>query len=379
MQISDFILQHMEPILVEWERFASTLQPAAAGMSGTALRDHAREILEAVARDLRTPQTAAEQMHKSLGHAPPLPGAPTTAAESHAVLRAQSGFDIIQLVAEYRALRASVLRLWAASDSSAAPEVQDLIRFNEAIDQAIVESVEQFHSQVERSRNLLLGVLGHDMRAPLNAIVMTASYLAALNLGGEVSKAAQRLLRGGASIQALLNDLVDFNRSKLGMGIKIVPTHIDLAAEVGFELEQLRMVHADCAIEFEASPGNHGYWDAGRIKQVARNLVSNAIRYGDPQSPVHVLAYGTLAEARLEVTNSGPEIPLAETSRIFDPLWRGTDDSGKGDGLGLGLFIVREIVDAHAGDIEVSSRAGRTTFTIRLPRRGAVESGLGGD
>ena len=115
MRLHDFILRDMESILVEWEAFAATLFPAAASMTPLALRDHAKQILEAVATDLSTPQTKQAQVDKSLGRAPKLMEAPETAAQTHAVLRARSGFDINQLAAEYRALRASVQRLWTGA------------------------------------------------------------------------------------------------------------------------------------------------------------------------------------------------------------------------------------------------------------------------
>ena len=113
MRLADFILGNMETILGEWEEFAATLLPAAGDMTTLALRDHAKEILEAVAKDLRTPQTEEAQAEKSKGWAPTLTGAPETAAQTHAVLRARSGFDINQMAAEYRALRASHARLRA--------------------------------------------------------------------------------------------------------------------------------------------------------------------------------------------------------------------------------------------------------------------------
>ncbi len=112
MRLADFILQEMETIVAEWEAFAATRVPAATGLSAAALRDHAHQILNAVAKDLRTPQTRHEQSEKSRGNAPVIEAAPETAAQTHAVLRARAGFDINQLVAEYRALRSSVLRLW---------------------------------------------------------------------------------------------------------------------------------------------------------------------------------------------------------------------------------------------------------------------------
>jgi hypothetical protein len=113
----------------------------------------------------------------------------------HGFLRARAGFTVNQLAAEYRALRASVLRLWMDDCVPEAPEFDDIIRFNEAIDQALAESITSFNGQIEQNRNLLLGMLGHDMRSPLQAIQVTSSYLAALNAGAQVSKAAGRLIR----------------------------------------------------------------------------------------------------------------------------------------------------------------------------------------
>jgi signal transduction histidine kinase len=231
MRLADFILRDMESILVEWEAFASTLFPAAS-MTPLTLRDHAKQILEAVAKDLSTPQTKQAQIDKSLGRGPKLMEAPETAAQTHAVLRARSGFDINQLASEYRALRASVLRLWIEAFQPDKLNLEDVIRFNEAIDQALAESIGFFSEQVDRARNLLLGMLGHDMRNPLNTIQLTASYLAALNAGAEVSEAASRLIRSGACMKALLDDLVDFNRTKLGLGINIALANVDLAGRV---------------------------------------------------------------------------------------------------------------------------------------------------
>jgi hypothetical protein len=145
-----------------------------------------------------------------------------TAAQEHGTGRAESGFSVEELVAEFRALRASVILLWTEEQVTVgADEIEELIRFNEAIDQALSETITFFSEQVNRARNLLLGMLGHDMRNPLNAIQMTASNLATLNAGTEVSEAASRLIRSGASMKALLDDLVDFNRTKLGLGINI--------------------------------------------------------------------------------------------------------------------------------------------------------------
>lgn len=365
MRLADFILQNMETILQEWEAFAATL-PAAAGMSVADRRDHAKQILEAVAADIQTTQTAQAQAEKAKGQVRRDPTAPETAAETHGSLRARHGFDINQLVAEYRALRAAVLRLWLESAPRDVFSFDDMLRFNEGIDQAIAESVAFFNDQVERSRNLLLGMLGHDMRSPLNTIVTTASYLSALNAGREVTEAAKLLIRSGASIQGLVDDLVDFNRTKLGLGINIVVGETDLAEVVGNELEQLRAAHAGRRIELNLSGNTRGEWDAKRLQQLLRNLVSNALKHGIADSTVRVSLQGDGDTVRLEVANDGPRLEQTSLEELFDPLKRG---SGSGDGLGLGLFIVREITLAHGGELTVRCQEKETCFCVTLPRR----------
>ncbi|MDB6073568.1 MAG: two-component sensor histidine kinase [Verrucomicrobiaceae bacterium] len=308
MRLADFIPKHMEKILTEWEAFAATLLPAAGDMTSLALRDHAQLILEAVVTDLGTFQSKKAQSEKSKGLAPQVAGAAETAAQTHAVLRAGSGFDINQLVAEYRALRASVLELWMDNGALETSGVEDIIRFNEAIDQAIAESVGHFHRSVDRYRNLLLGMLGHDMRSPLNAIQLTASYLNSLDAGEEVSESAARVMRSGASMQALLDDLVDFNRLSLGLGLKVVASEIDLAPVVACELEQLRAANPHYQIEMTTSPDIRGRCDALRIQQLLRNLVSNAINYGSRDKPVRVNLRCEEAHICLEVINWGPPL-----------------------------------------------------------------------
>lgn len=154
MRLADYIDNCAETILAEWESFAATRVPSASTMGTLALRDHAPQILHAIAADLRMYQSAAEQTAKSHGLAPIIPDAPHTAAEAHGALRAQSGFSMTQLVSEYRALRASVLRLWMASEGTSHDFtlLHDVIRFNEALDQAVAESVDYFSREVERSR-----------------------------------------------------------------------------------------------------------------------------------------------------------------------------------------------------------------------------------
>ncbi|MFM0512885.1 ATP-binding protein [Paraburkholderia sp. RL17-373-BIF-A] len=371
MRLADFISRDMEAIVAQWEAFAATLLPAAARIEPMGLRDHAQQILEAVAKDLRTSQSSEVQREKSLGGGPSLIAASETAAQTHALLRARAGFNINQLAAEYRALRASVLRLWMDDCQPENPDLDDVIRFNEAIDQALAESVTCFSAQVEQSRNLLLGMLGHDMRSPLQAIQLTASYLAALNAGERVSEAAGRLIRSGARMQALLDDLGDYNRTRLGFGINVVPKSVDLADVLADEVDELRAVHPERQIDLHVSGNSQGVWDGQRLQQLLGNLVQNAIKYGAQDTPVRITVTGDVKHVRIEVSNCGPAIERATLSRVFDPLVRGADQQGgcdSGGGLGLGLYIASEIAKAHHGAIEARSDRTETSFSVLLPR-----------
>ena len=221
-----------------------------------------------------------------------------------------------------------------------------------------------------QARNLLLGMIGHDMRTPLQTIQLTASYLAALNAGARVSDAARLLINSGGRIRALLDDLIDFNRSNLGLGIHIAPTAVDVAGLFADELKQLRAAYPERRLELEVSGGTQGVWDGQRLQQLLGNLVVNAITYGAPDAPVRVVVMGQEADIRFEVRNAGAAIEPGSLIEIFDPLTRSTQAGRKSAGshLGLGLHISHAIVEAHGGEIEARSEPEETVFAVRLPR-----------
>ncbi len=365
MRLGEFILSCEEAILTEWEQYASTLLPAANSMSAVRLRDHAGQLLRVIAKDLGQSQTAFQQSEKSRGKAPVDPALPDTAAELHAILRAQDGFDINQMAGEYRALRASVLRLWAAQAKFQSTDFEDMLRFNEAIDQALAESIASFSAEVERSRNLLLGMLGHDMRNPLMAILLTARHVVRMNTGADLSAVGERLLKSGGRMRALLDELVDFSRTRLGVGISIRRSQVDLRSVFTDELDLVRAAYPESRVELVVSGDTAGHWDGSRIHQVLGNLVSNAVKYGSSE-PVMVHLSGTPEAVVFTVENTGKPIPAEHLATLFDPLTRaGKEDD---DGLGLGLYIVEQIVIAHGGRIEVLSGNTVTNFTVTLPR-----------
>ena len=367
MKLSEFIARDMNAILAAWDSFAGTLLPAAADMNAKALRDHAEEILRAVIEDIESAQTLEEQIKKSQGRAFRPLDAPRTAAETHAFLRERSGFDINQMASEYRALRASVLRLWTEACKPNSPNGDQMVRFNEAIDQALAESVAFFGNVMKEERNLLLGMLGHDMRNPLNVIQLSATHLTNLNVGDPVSAVATRISRSSAQLRSLLDDLIDFNRTNLGLGLHIAPVAVDLEQLLENVLEQLRASHPNRKIALQVSGNVKGVWDPHRIHQMIDNLVINALKHGAHDAPIEVMLVGQPTEVTFSVRNRGRAIEPATLKHLFEPLVRGTRDNEHGS-LGLGLFIVRQIAVAHGGDINVHSDEAATVFTVRLPR-----------
>lgn len=371
MRLAEFILHDMDAILLEWDAFAIAHISAAAGMTPEAVRDHAKQILTAVAKDLSTFQTKHAQAEKSKGLARVRNGAAETAAEMHAGLRAANGFDINELVAEYRALRASVLRQWREACRGDVLNLEDVVRFNEAIDQAIAESIASFTAQVDQARNMVLATLSHDMRNPLSTIAMVASYLKDLRVGADISTVLPVLTSATKEMSLLLDDMIDLKRTMLGMGIKIALADIDLATAFANELELLRAAHPDRRLALEVVGNTFGRWDGPRLQRVLRNLVSNAIKYGTQDSPVRTVIDGNATELRIGVTNKGPTIQREDLEHIFDPFKRccAAEPSKASDtSLGLGLFIVREVARAHGGSVSVRSDDGITLFEVLLPR-----------
>jgi len=376
MGLSDFIANNNALIVDECEAFARTLGPVAEDMDRAALRDHLGEILGAIAADMKVPQTETERKEKSKGHAPSDPDeADVPAAQTHGGLRAASGFDVTQTAAEYRALRASVIRLWLSTSPSLGPtQVEELTRFNEAMDQALAETLLQFANAAAESRNLFLGVLSHELRTPLGTIVGSAeSLLYVANQHPPLRDASHRILRGGLRIKSILDDLLDFVRSGVKGGMRLSPADVrmdDLCARVAREVEA---AFPGSSIELTQEGDMAGCWDEQRIAQAVSNLMSNAIKYGAQDVPIHVTLVGIARdEVMVEVHNRGAEIPPEKLESMFQPLVRGAGSDPTGYSLGLGLFIVREIATAHGGVVEVASSGDGTIFSIRLPRTHAA-------
>ncbi len=360
--LAEFIDDERAQIVADWEAFARTLLPAAVGMSGPALRDHADQILTAIIHDMRSRQSAAEQAEKSKGR-----GEAQHLGEIgqlHAALRIEDGFKVSQLVAEY--LRASVLRLWEKSGT----DPGGVTRFNESIDEALTEAVQSFTETTEHFRDQSLGILSHDLRNPLSAIVMGATLLmGSEKLDDQCLRIATRMFSSANRMGRMIADLLDLTRTRFGDRIPIVRTPIDLDPLCRQVLSELEGLRAPGDLRFTAKGDLHGEWDGDRVAQVLSNLVSNAIQHGGKSDPIDVVASGLRAEVVLEVHNGGATIPPTALNTMFNPMVRHQGPFQTNAGLGLGLYIASQVVLAHGGTLEVTSTDARgTTFTARLPR-----------
>lgn len=375
MRLADFIETNTEPILTEWVTFAKSCAPAAMTMDPAALKDHALGVLKEIVADLRTPQTDAEQSEKSKGNADSSPEETDTAAEAHGSGRAVSGFTIGEMVSEYRALRASVIRLWtdAVGNLTRGDDLEDLMRFNEAIDQALAESITRYTQDLDHSKEMFLAILGHDLRSPLGTVIMASQFMLETGELGEPHRTlTTRIVRSAKRMNRMVGDLLDFTRSRLGSGVPIVRAEMDLSKEVTHAVEEMTSAHPECLIELDTSGDLRGQWDCARIGQVLANLLGNAVQHGVAASTVAVTARGSAKEVVLRVHNRGQTIPASELPGLFSPFKRLGVNPAPGDAsssLGLGLYIAERIVTAHGGTIDAqSSDEGGTAFTVHLPR-----------
>ena len=374
MRLSTFIRDNNGPIIREWESFAKTLVSTSPNATPLALRDHIKEILAFIASDIESAQTQSEQVQKSHGEKPE--GPKPTAAEVHASLRHAGGFNLDQMVSEYRALRASVIKLWdlALTDISRADH-NDQTRFNEAIDQAMTESIRDYSEKMDHSRNLFLGILSHDLRTPLGAILMSAQLTPKIGRLNERQTMLQSQISDSAGRAAeIVTHLLDITKARLGSGIPILKAPMDMDFVSKQLVDEMRAMHPGQKFDLKASGDLEGTWDKARIGQLFSNLLGNAVQYGFKGTPICVNVVGTAKEVTLSVHNEGIPIPPDATAKIFesltraDPTEEGEADAGRIN-LGLGLYISKEIVIAHGGTIGVtSSEKDGTTFTVKLPR-----------
>lgn len=363
MRLANFLNQHTERVLTDAVTFARKI-PILQGCSNETLQDHFFEILQTISTDLGESQSRTESITKSMSHAE-LPSV-ASAATVHGKIRADSGLTSSQVVAEYRALRSSVLRLWSDAAIAGPENASDIFRFNEAVDQAIFESVLAHEVVVEESRQIFLSVLGHDLRGPLNSIALTT---AAIQMSAPVALKPHVLMleRCAKRMTALLDSLLEYNRAALGVGMLVEKKGGNLAKSLGDELDILQAAYPQLNLTLEESGNTAGMFDETKVREAFTNIVNNAVRYSiDRTAPViHVYSYEN--SIQFSVENAG-FISRDVGGIIYEPMRRGRTDASDNTNLGLGLFITRQIARAHGGTVGFSSENGIVKFIFQIPK-----------
>jgi signal transduction histidine kinase len=370
--LANFIRCNIECISSEWEKFAATLLPDEE-FSASVLQDGIADILREIAADMDHSQSAEEQQGKSEGDQRSR-SEKDNAAETHALARVRMGLSSRQLISEFRALRATVIRLWQQSDPVVGKrEAYDITRFNEAIDQALTEAAVRHSEKIEESRELFLGILGHDLRNPLAAISGAAKLQLRTMDSDRSAMLSNQILISIGRMSCMITDLLELTRVQLGTGISINPSDTDMGEICSHALEEMMAIYPSRRFQLQAEGNLLGQWDQPRLKQVLSNLLGNAVQHGNPGSTITVVARKKEAGVELQIHNEGAEVPPEMMQGLFDRFIQGK--AGKitegvhSTSLGLGLYIAKEIVVAHGGTITAHSTAKEgTTFTAFLPQ-----------
>ena len=219
--------------------------------------------------------------------------------------------------------------------------------------------------RAEQAQERIFGVVGHDLRNPLTAIRLGIHRVASLQGLPERARAPlDRTLRSADRMERMIDALLDYTRAHVGGGIAVTRVPGDLRQVLG-SVEEEFSVSAPGRVLCDVEGDLHGNWDADRLAQVLTNLVTNALKHGDAGRPVTIRGESRNGEITVAVHNAGTPIPRELMGRLFEPFVHGSDGSA---GLGLGLYISRNIVEQHGGRIDVASDASGTTFTVSLPR-----------
>ena len=240
-----------------------------------------------------------------------------------------------------------------------------------AIDITDAKEAQEELARAVAFRERIMGVLGHDLRNPLNMVQMQAQLLQRqAGTTDPIGHGLQRIVRAADRMDEMIGTLLDVTRLRAGNELRLSVDTVDLGMVVHAVVDELRVGHRGRRIDMTTHGELRGRWDAARIAQVVSNLVANALTHGSLDAPVELSLWEEGASVAASVTNRGPTIPEDALAHLFDPFWQAPTEGAarRQDGLGLGLYIVREIVGAHRGTINVQSRDGITTFTVRLPR-----------
>ncbi len=220
--------------------------------------------------------------------------------------------------------------------------------------------------EIERAREQFMAILGHDLRSPLAAISISAEALQQLDLQSPYGILVEEIGLASRRMSALVQDVMDFARGRLGNGIPLSRTRCNLGALCSLIVNETQRAHQDRAFSVTTQGDLDGTWDSGRLAQVLTNVIGNAVTHG--QDPIEIALAGVEDAVVLTIANHGPTIPETTLATLLEPFSRASGRDSMTKGLGLGLYIVSEIVRAHHGTIAVTSEDELTTVVVHLPR-----------
>ncbi|MGK3989340.1 sensor histidine kinase [Sorangium sp. So ce136] len=347
--------------------------PQASALDEENLRDYTPKLLEDLIDSFAQsaqPGTPGGASGQEIGS--------SAAAKVHVAHRLAQRYSLAEELRELAVLRSVIIDMFARERVILGDGEAQLV--HSALDEVMVTAaveVERTSSAELRGdvvlRELFIAVLGHDLRTPLSAIrFATAALLKREDVTAAVARLVQRIAASNDRAVRMVEDMLDMTRVRCHGGLPVEPKPVDLRSICRQAVVEIELAHPEHTICLDAQGDGHGTWDPGRMEQLMSNLIGNAVDYSPPEEPVRVELRGQDEAVVLEVSNRGNPIPPELLPVIFDPFRRGDQqhaDLRRSNGLGLGLFIAKAIVDAHGGSIEVTSTPEQgTTFRVMLPR-----------
>lgn len=251
---------------------------------------------------------------------------------------------------------------------------EDLLREKTAAESALRQAQAELKSAYEEAQlrasfaEQMVAIVSHDLKNPLTAIKMASGILAREERTTRESKMLGHISQSVNRAERVIADLLDLALARVGQGITLSPSTVDLHAFVGASVDELRMTFPEATLVHQTVGTGNAWLDADRVQQIIGNLVANSVAYGDLQQPITITSRVEQDHAVVSVKNQGPVIPDSLMGVLFEPMIRGGNTGTDSRSVGLGLFIVREIVRAHNGVVSVNSTPeSGTTFTATFP------------